>query len=118
MLYFYVLELFPIRRPLTIPNQPVRNVSPAPYGGQYEAYQSAPWQQQQSSFSPASSNYASLASSAPPAASAFSPRVADLSHQENYNRAARGWGQSRDYYRPISFTKQVTQQVELPYSDF
>lgn len=34
-----------IRRPLTVPNQRVRNVSPAPFGGgsQFDPYQNAPW---------------------------------------------------------------------------
>lgn len=34
-----------IRRPLTVPNQRVKNVSPTPFSGgsQYDSYQSAPW---------------------------------------------------------------------------
>lgn len=35
-----------IRRPLTVPNQRVKNVSPTPFGGgsaQFDSYQSAPW---------------------------------------------------------------------------
>lgn len=134
----------PIRRPLTIPNQVVRNKSPAPYGAgsPYDnGYGGGSWQQQQlaapqpqlsypaanpyqsnrlsgCSFT-SSSTYAPSSSTlnAMPIPSQQSPRVHfDLSHQENYNRAARGWGQSRDYYRPIAFTK--TQSVELPYTDF
>lgn len=34
---------------------------------------------------------------------------------ENYNRAARGWGQVQDFYRPITFTKP---KAVLPYTDF
>lgn len=39
----------------------------------------------------------------------------DLNQVENYNRAARGWGQTKDYYRPITFNKP---KVAVPYSDF
>lgn len=131
-----------IRRPLTIPNQFVRNVSPTPFGSRYvgggggspavniplksyqndsysDSYQSQSWQSydnkpisQQSnrlsgcSFGSGSTNYTQ---------SARNPRISlDLNQAENYNRAARGWGQSKDYYRPISFAKPV----ELPYTDF
>lgn len=38
------------------------------------------------------------------------------SHQENYNRAARGWGQAKDFYRPLTFGQQ--QPIDLPYTDF
>lgn len=121
----------PIRRPLTIPNQVVRNKSPIPFGlnPQYQSespYQNLSWQQSNDqyqsnrlsgcSFASSSTNYNPSSASVPLSAQQ-SPRISyDLSHQENYNRAARGWGQSRDYYRPIAFTKQ--QPVELPYTDF
>lgn len=39
----------------------------------------------------------------------------DLNQMENYNRAARGWGQSKDFYRPITFNKP---KVVLGYTDF
>lgn len=39
----------------------------------------------------------------------------DLNAMENYNRAARGWGQSKDFYRPITFNKP---KVVLGYTDF
>lgn len=42
-----------------------------------------------------------------------SPRF-DYTKADNYNRAARGWGASNDYYRPVSFAKPI----DLPYSDF
>lgn len=34
-----------IRRPLTVPNQRVRNISPTPFGGssQFDSHQNAPW---------------------------------------------------------------------------
>lgn len=106
-----------IRRPLTIPNQVVRNVSPTPFASQYDSYQSSPWPQSTNSnrLSFTSSNYAPLSSSAPPPGSSFN----SSEHQENYNRAARGWHAAGDFYRPISFTKQqLAQTVELPYTDF
>lgn len=136
----------PIRRPLITPNQVVRNKSPAPYGGLSSPYDngygSGSWQQPQQlapqpqpsyppansyqsnrlsgcSFTSSSTPYAPSASTfnAVPTAPQHSPRVHfDLSHQENYNRAARGWGQSGDYYRPIDFNKP--QPVQLPYTDF
>lgn len=38
-----------------------------------------------------------------------------LNDLENYNRAARGWGQTKDYYRPITFGKP---KATVPYTDF
>lgn len=116
----------PIRRPLTVPNQIVRNISPTPYGNraaragssgpigistnpsyndyyQPSSYDSNRNRYSGASFASSSTNY-----------SQHSPRV-DLSQAENYNRAARGWGQSRDFYRPVTFSRPP---VELPYSDF
>lgn len=116
----------PYRRPLTVPNQIVRNVSPTPfinravragssgpigitskpsYNDYYQpsSYDSNRNRYSGGSFASSSTNY-----------SQQSPRV-DLSQAENYNRAARGWGQAKDYYRPISFSRQP---VELPYTDF
>lgn len=116
----------PYRRPLTVPNQIVRNVSPTPfvnrahragssgpigispkpsYNDYYQpsSYDSNRNRYSGCSFASSSTNY-----------SQQSPRV-DLSQAENYNRAARGWGQTKDYYRPLTFSRQ---QVELPYTDF
>lgn len=136
-----------IRRPLTIPNQVVRNVSPAPFGARYGGssskitsavnipapkspyYDSSNYNEQQTSSwnsydgkrnttqtnRLSSCSYSSSYSSAQPQPPPRNPRVSlDLSQAENYNRAARGWGASKDYYRPLSFAKPV----ELPYSDF
>lgn len=46
-----------------------------------------------------------------------SPRVSmDLSSSKNYNTAARGWTQMRDYYRPIHLDGHA--KTSLPYTDF
>lgn len=121
------------RRPLTVPNTIVRNQSPLPYGnspiskpnyGQQQKYPSqAPQQQPQQGepirlynntsknvYQSSQDNYSYQSSQV------SSPKVSvNLDQAENYNRAARGWGQSRDFYRPITFTKP---KVALPYSDF
>lgn len=39
----------------------------------------------------------------------------DMGQLQNYNRAASGWGQSKDFYRPVTFNKP---KVVLAYSDF
>lgn len=136
-----------IRRPLTIPNQVVRNVSPTPFGPRYAGssnkatsavnipapkspyYDSSNYNEQTSSWNSydskrnttqsnrlSSCSYSSATNyTAQPQPPPRNPRVSlDLSQAENYNRAARGWGASKDYYRPLSFAKPV----ELPYSDF
>lgn len=137
-----------IRRPLTIPNQVVRNVSPAPFGSRYAGsssnkatsavnipapkspyYDSSNYNEQISSWNShdskrnttqsnrlSSCSYSSATNyTAQPQPPPRNPRISlDLSQAENYNRAARGWGASKDYYRPLSFAKPV----ELPYSDF
>lgn len=136
-----------IRRPLTIPNQVVRNVSPAPFGSRYTSssqkttsavnlpspkspyYDSSNYNEQTSSWNSydgkhnttqtnrlSSCSYSSSTNyTAQPQLPPRNPRTSlDLSQAENYNRAARGWGASKDYYRPMSFAKPV----ELPYSDF
>lgn len=117
-----------IRRPLTIPNQVVQNVSPAPFGfcSTYDSYQNSSWQQSANppqsnrlsgcSFASSSTNYNPLTSGVPLSAPKSPRTTFDLSHQENYNRAARGWGQDKDFYRPISFNKPYP--IELPYTDF
>lgn len=38
----------------------------------------------------------------------------DLSNYQNYNTAARGWGQCKDFYRPITFQ----QDAIIAYTDF
>lgn len=137
-----------IRRPLTIPNQVVRNVSPTPFGPRYTASsghhatsavnipapkspygdnskyneQTASWSSYDSKRNATQSNRLSSCSyssstnyTAQPQPPPRNSRISmDLSQAENYNRAARGWGASKDYYRPLSFAKPV----ELPYSDF
>ncbi|KAJ6644413.1 hypothetical protein Bhyg_09382 [Pseudolycoriella hygida] len=117
------------RRPLTVPNTIVRNTSPQPYGsspiskpiyGQQQKYPSQPPQQGQpiTLYNNTSKNvYQSSQDNYSYQSSQFSsPKVSvNLDQCENYNRAARGWGQSRDYYRPITFSKP---KVALPYSDF
>lgn len=120
------------RRPLTVPNTIVRNQSPLPYGnspvskpnyGQQQKYPSqAPQQPPQGQpitlynntsknvYQSSQDNYSYQSSQI------SSPKVAiNLDQAENYNRAARGWGQTRDFYRPITFSKP---KVALPYSDF
>ncbi|XP_037042049.1 uncharacterized protein LOC119078545 isoform X5 [Bradysia coprophila] len=117
------------RRPLTVPNTIVRNQSPLPYGsspvskpnyGQQQKYPSqAPPQGQpitlynntsKNTYQSSQDNYSYQSSPV------SNPRSQiNLDQVENYNRAARGWGQTRDYYRPITFSKP---KVALPYSDF
>lgn len=136
-----------IRRPLTIPNQVVRNVSPAPFGSRYTGsstksttaanipvskspyYDGSNYNEQNSSWNSydgkrnttqsnrlSSCSYSSSTNyTAQPQPPPRNSRISlDLSQAENYNRAARGWGASKDYYRPLSFAKPV----ELPFSDF
>lgn len=70
------------------------------------------------SFTSSPSSYNPIACSAP-LSSQQSPRISSYgssSHSENYNRAARGWGQSKDFYKPIAFSKP--QPVEISYTDF
>lgn len=121
-----------IRRPLTIPNQVVQNASPIPFGfgSSYDSHPNPSWQKASDrlqsnrlsgcSFTSSSTNPLPpppSSSSSVPISAQLSPRITfDLSHQENYNRAARGWGKSNEFYRPISFNKP--QPVELPYTDF
>lgn len=49
-----------------------------------------------------------------------SPRISlDLSSSKNYNNAALGWTQMRDYYRPIHLDGgHHGRKTALPYSDF
>lgn len=122
------------RRPLTVPNAIIRNQSPTPFGGGSPTakpafvkptpkYQS-PTPQQQPFYQP------QPAPQQPPAhqqqfsngggygGSNFgaNPRSSlDLNQLENYNLAARGWGQQKGFYRPITFNKP---KVALPYTDF
>lgn len=122
------------RRPLTVPNTIVRNSSPLPYGSSPISkpnYGQPPQQQQQkypsqepqqgqpitlynntskNVYQSSQDNYSYQSS---PVSNPRAP--INLDQAENYNRAARGWGQQRDYYRPITFTKP---KVALPYSDF
>lgn len=44
-----------------------------------------------------------------------SPRYTDFSNLNNYNTAARGWGQVKDYYRPVTFESN---KGKLIYTDF
>lgn len=111
------------RRPLTVPNSIVRNQSPLPYGssanyGQQQKYpsQGTPQGQPITLYNNTSKNvYQSSQDNYSYQSSHVSSPKINLDQVENYNRAARGWGQSRDYYRPITFSKP---KVALPYSDF
>lgn len=114
-----------IRRPLTIPNQAVHNISQnvLAFNSSNDPNQNAVWRNSNdykkcnrlstSSIMTPSANYSSTNIVTKQISSCLTQ---DLSHQENYNRAACGWGQSKDFYRPISFTRP--QPVELPYTDF
>lgn len=88
-------------------NQPTQN----------QNYQSQPPQQNYSNGVYASSSPAATYNTGLPIAAAPLPTrsALDLNHAENYNRAARGWGQSKDYYRPITFAKP---NVAVGYTDF
>lgn len=108
------------RRPLTVPNSIVRNQSPLPYGnspnyGQQQKYPSQAHQGQPITlYNNTNKNSFPQDNYSYQAPHVNTPKV-NLDQAENYNRAARGWGQSRDYYRPITFSKP---KVALPYSDF
>lgn len=43
----------------------------------------------------------------------LSPRKFDFDHLQNYNTAPRGWGDSKNFYKPITFNQSKQQ-----YSDF
>lgn len=45
-----------------------------------------------------------------------SPRFMDYSNLNNYNTAPRGWGQVKDYYRPVTF--DTPKSGNLIYTDF
>lgn len=105
-----------IRRPLTIPNRAVRNISQNSLGfnSSFDPNQNSTWRM-------SNDHNKSIVTPTPNYNSANfvmknSYLNQDLSYQENHNRAARGWGQSKDFYKPISFTRP--QPVQLPYTDF
>lgn len=106
-----------IRRPLTIPNQAVRNISQNSFGlnSSYDPNQNDTWE---NSNDHKQFNRLSTSSIMTPPANYNSKNFAIKTSclQENHNRAARGWGQSKEFYRPISFTRP--QPIELPYTDF
>lgn len=123
----------PARRPLTVPNTIVRNQSPTPYGNSAPPFIAKSVNFQKTSPPPPQSPYqmsgggnqnrpkpiynddASYITSSPSGGGGYHRAGVDFGQCENYNRAARGWGQMKDYYRPITFTKP---KVELPYTDF
>lgn len=105
-----------IRRPLTIPNQAVRNVSQSSLGFNSSYDPNQTWRNSNDHTKLKKLTTSSIITPPTNCTMKTAGLIQDLSYQENHNRAARGWGQSKDFYRPISFTRP--QPVELPYTDF
>lgn len=107
-----------IRRPLTIPNQALRNISQNLIGfnSTYDPNQNVTWRNSNDHKKSNRLSTSSIMTTPANFVMESSCPIQDISYQENHNRAARGWGQSKDFYRPISFTRP--QPVELPYTDF
>lgn len=129
------------RRPLTVPNAIIRNQSPTPFGGgsptakpafvkptpkyqsptpqqQQQQHQQQFYQPQATAQQPPAVHQQQFSNGGGYGGSTFgaSPRSSlDLNQLENYNLAARGWGQQKGFYRPITFNKP---KVALPYTDF
>lgn len=132
------------RRPLTVPNAIIRNQSPTPFGGgsptakpafvkptpKYQSPTPQQQQHQQSFYQPQPTpqqppppavhqqQFSNGGNGGGYGGSTFgaNPRSSlDLNQLENYNLAARGWGQQKGFYRPITFNKP---KVALPYTDF
>lgn len=95
-----------------IPNHQNGSISSSPQMSPY--YPPGPATAGGSLSGPAPSSTASQAStfvSTPQA----SPRYRDFSNLNNYNTAARGWGQVKDFYRPVTFESN---KGKLVYTDF
>lgn len=120
-------------KPLSVPSRQVGNVSPTPFSSGTPPMKSS-FLGRQSNFSPMQNNSVPLRkplalktngnaspqiyNQTPSETSCFSsprPLSMDMSHLQNYNTAARGWGQNSEYYRPVTFAKPKS---ALPYTDF
>lgn len=125
----------PSTKPLSVPSRQVSNVSPTPFGSGTPPMKSSSFMGRQSNFSPMQNNNSvplrkplvqkhngngspQMFNQTPSETSCYSsprPLSMDMSHLQNYNTAARGWGQNPEYYRPVTF---ATPKTALPYTDF
>lgn len=100
--------LSPIYKPDVAPQVfvPKESDTPLPnlYAPTYNAQQNYP------SYQPTLQVQNDVSSQLPPPPP---PRKINYDNLQNYNTAARGWGQAKDIYKPITFDKPKS-----PYSDF
>lgn len=120
-------------KPLSVPSRQVSNVSPTPFTSGTPPMKSS-FLGRQSNLSPMQNSSVPLRkplalktngnaspqiyNQSPSETSCYSsprPLSMDMSHLQNYNTAARGWGTNSEYYRPVTFAKPKS---ALPYTDF